>query len=345
METAAWSTYSNPALEGLERERIFARSWQYVGHVGRLSAPGYFAAAVGDIPVVVTCERDGAIRAFLNVCRHRGSVVADGEGSRATLQCPYHAWTYGLDGSLLAVPRREREGGLETEELGLRPASVGTWGPFVFVNPDPGAPALGDVLGRLPALVAEAGVDVERLEFRRRAASTVAANWKLVSENFLECYHCSVAHPGFSALVDVSPTAYRLEEGETFSTQLGPVRADGNGYDVSGEVERSQFHFLWPNTMINIFPGRMNISIGPVLPAGATRTARYLDYFFAPDVDDAWVEELLAFDGQVGAEDVVIVENVQRGVSTGLIENGRLLPESERLIADFQQRVADALAR
>jgi phenylpropionate dioxygenase-like ring-hydroxylating dioxygenase large terminal subunit len=344
VHTLPWSTYADPALAPLERERIFASSWQYVGHVGQLASPGYFAAQVGDIPVVVTRERDGAIRAFLNVCRHRGSVVAEGEGARATLQCPYHAWTYGLDGALLSAPRADREGGIEAAELGLRPASVGAWGPFVFVNPHPDAPPLGDVLGRLPGLVADAGVDVEQLAFRQRAASTVAANWKVVSENFLECYHCSVAHPGFSALVDVSPTAFRLEEGETFSTQLGPVRTDGNGYDVAGEVERSQFHFLWPNTMINIFPGRMNFSIGPVLPAGAVRTERFLDYFFAPDVDDAWVDELLAFDGQVGAEDVVLVENVQRGVSTGLLTEGRLLPDSERLIADFQQRVRAALA-
>jgi choline monooxygenase len=344
VSTLAWSTYSDPALEARERDRIFARSWQYVGHVGQLAAPGYLAATVGDIPVVVTRDRGGELRAFLNVCRHRGSIVAEGEGSRATLQCPYHAWTYGLDGALLAAPRADREGGIEVAELGLRPTSVGTWGPFLFVNPDPEAPSLQDVLGRLPELVAAAGVDVGALEFRHRAESTVAANWKLVSENFLECYHCSVAHPGFSALVDVSPSAYRLEEGETFSTQLGPLRPDGDGYAVEGEIERSQFHFLWPNTMINIFPGRANLSIGPVLPAAPARTERFLDYFFAPGVDDVWIEELLEFDGQVGAEDVVLVEKVQRGVSTGLIEDGRLLPESERLIADFQQRVRTALS-
>jgi carnitine monooxygenase subunit len=299
---------------------------------------------VGDVPVVVTRDRDGTIRAFLNVCRHRGAVVAEGEAARASLQCPYHAWTYGLDGALLAAPRAEREG-IDVSALCLRPASVGMWGPFLFTNPDPDAAPLPAVLGRLPELVAEAGVDVERLEFRRRAESSVSANWKLVSENFLECYHCAVAHPGFSALVDVSPAAYRLEEAGTFSTQLGPVRTDGNGYDVDGEILRSQFHFLWPNTMINIFPGRVNLSIGPVLPAGPTRTERFLDYFFGPGVDDGWVEELLDFDGQVGAEDRALVESVQRGVSTGLIENGRLLAESERLIADFQRRVRAALER
>jgi phenylpropionate dioxygenase-like ring-hydroxylating dioxygenase large terminal subunit len=342
-KTLDWAAYSDPALPAAERERIFARSWQYVGHIGQLAQPGYFAGGVGDLPVVVTRDRDGTIRAFLNVCRHRGSLVAEGEGTRATLQCPYHAWTYGLDGALVAAPRAEREGGADGEELSLRPVSVDLWGPFVFANPDPDARSLEETLGRLPELVADAGVDVGSIEFRSRAESTVEANWKLVAENFLECYHCSVAHPGFSALVDVSPESYLLDAGESFSTQLGPVRADGNGYDTSGEVERSQFHFLWPNTMINIFPGRPNFSIGPVLPAGPTRTERFLDYFFAPDADEAWVDELLEFDGQVGAEDSVLVENVQRGVSTGLIESGRLLPESERLIADFQARVHAAI--
>jgi choline monooxygenase len=122
------------------------------------------------------------------------------------------------------------------------------------------------------------------------------------------------------------------------------VRENGGGLASEGEVARSQFHFLWPNTMINIFPGRTNLSIGPVLPAGAARTERFLDYFFGPEADEEWIGELLEFDGQVGAEDKVLVENVQRGVETGLIEHGRLLPESERLIVDFQQRIRGALA-
>jgi phenylpropionate dioxygenase-like ring-hydroxylating dioxygenase large terminal subunit len=344
VSTLAWSAYSSPSLVARERERIFARSWQYVGHLGQLGdRAGYFGARVGDLPVVVTRDRVGVLRAFLNVCRHRGSVVAHGTAARETLQCPYHAWTYGLDGALRAAPRLDREEDADVSELSLVPVSVGAWGRFVFVNPDPGAIPLEQVLGRLPELVAEAGVDVEAVQFHHRAESSLEANWKIVSENFLECYHCAVAHPGFSALVDVSPAAYELEAGAAFSTQYGPVREDGTGLDTDGEVSRSQFHFLWPNTMINIFPGRMNISLGPVLPAGPERTERFLDYFFASGIDDGWIDELLEFDGQVGAEDRVLVENVQRGVSTGLIERGRLLPQSERLIADFQQRVAEAL--
>jgi choline monooxygenase len=343
-ETLDWSTYSDPGLVPTERERIFARAWQYVGRVEELgTGAGYLPGRVGDIPVVVTRDRENELRAFLNVCRHRGSVIATGAAARETLQCPYHAWTYGLDGALKAAPRSNREPGFDCEGISLRAASVGSWGPFLFVSPDPEAAPLAGILGELPSLVAAAGVDVDRLEFHDRSESTVEANWKIVSENFLECYHCSVAHPGFSAVVDVSPDAYELELGNSFSSQFGPVRENGTGLDTTGEVIRSQFHFLWPNTMINIFPGRANLSIGPVLPAGPEQTERFLDYFFGPGVDRGWIDELLAFDGQVGAEDKVLVENVQRGVASGLIERGRLLPESERLIVDFQQRVRTAL--
>jgi phenylpropionate dioxygenase-like ring-hydroxylating dioxygenase large terminal subunit len=344
-EALAWSAYSDPALPALERERIFAHAWQYVGPLGELGErAGYLAGRVGDIPVVVTRDRDGVLRAFLNVCRHRGSVLATGAASRETLQCPYHAWTYGLDGVLRTAPRSNREPGFDCEGIALRPASVGSWGPFLFANPDPEAEPLAEVLGDLPELVAAAGIDIDRLELHARAESTADANWKLVAENFLECYHCAVAHPGFSAVVDVSLDAYELALGKSFNSQFGPVRENGTGLDTEGEVARSQFHFLWPNTMINIFPGRTNLSIGPVLPAGPERTERFLDYFFGPEIEAAWIAELLEFDGQVGAEDKVLVENVQRGVATGLIERGRLLPESERLIVDFQQRIQVALS-
>ena len=329
----------------LEAERIFRSAWQYAGHLGQLSDAGsYVTFQAGPVPLVVVRDGDGELNAFVNVCRHRGHPVARGAGRRATLQCGYHAWTYGLDGHLRAAPRSQGEPGFDPAELSLVRARVDTWGPMVFVNPDADAAPLAETLRDLPELVASAGVDVGALEFRRRSESTVDANWKVVCENFLECYHCAVAHPGFSAMIDVAPDAYRLEAGETFSSQFGPLRANGRqAYDPSGEVVRSQFHFLWPNVGINIFPGRPNLSIGPIVPAAPGRTERFLDYFFAPDADDGWVEELLAFDDQVGREDRALVEGVQRGVAAGVVERGRLLESAEVLIADFQRRVAAAL--
>jgi phenylpropionate dioxygenase-like ring-hydroxylating dioxygenase large terminal subunit len=345
METFPWAWYADEAVFRAEQERIFRRAWQYAGHADQVAAPGsYFTCRAGLVPVVVTRDRAGVLRAFVNVCRHRGFEVARGEGRRETLQCAYHAWTYGLDGSLRAAPRADREPAFEREELGLLPAAVDTWGPLVFVNPDADAPPLAETLRDLPDLVASVGVDVDGLRFRHRSEFEVEANWKVVCENFLECYHCPVAHPGFSDLVDVSPDAYRLEAGPTFSSQFGPVRENGGRpYDLDGEVPRSQFHFVWPNVGINIFPGRPNLSIGPMIPVGPGRTARFLDYFFAPDADERWVAELLAFDDQVGLEDRGLVEGVQRGVAAGMLERGRLMTDAERLVVDFQRRVVSAL--
>jgi carnitine monooxygenase subunit len=343
--TLPWSWYTDPAVLELERERIFRGSWQYVGRTDEVAEPDSYATTrAGQVPVVLVRDEEGTLRAFLNVCRHRGSLVCEGSGKRATLQCPYHAWTYGLDGRLLVAPRGDREG-LVTDDISLVPLELGTWGPFVFVNPDPEADPLADFLEDVPERVAAAGIDVNDLRFLRRSESELAANWKLCAENFLECYHCAVAHPGFSAVVDVSPASYLLETGRTRMSQFGAPRPDPRGsYDPADEVERGQFHLLFPNTVLNVMPGRPNLSIGPIVPIASDRTSRFLDYLVAPDADDAWIEEMLAFDAQVGDEDTRLVERVQQGVATGLIDEGVLLPESERHVAHFQALVVGALA-
>ena len=163
----------------------------------------------------------------------------------------------------------------------------------------------------------------------------LAANWKIAVENYLECYHCAVAHPGFTRLVDVDPDAYVLESGDGRWSQYGRARS-GDG--------ACQFHLVWPALKINVYPGSANFSIGPVWPDAPERTAGYLDYFFGAGVSDADATELMAFDDQVGREDTALVESVQRGVRSGLIERGRLLLDSEHLIASFQERVRNAVS-
>jgi nitrite reductase/ring-hydroxylating ferredoxin subunit len=328
--TLPWAWYTDDEQLRRERDHVFASSWQYVGHSGLVAEPGCYAAThAGHVPVVLVRDGAGELRAFLNVCRHRGHPVAAGAGTRETLQCRYHGWTYGLDGSLRAAPRSGREPGFELDGIALRPVSVGTWVPLVFVNPSLDPLPLRDALGRLPE-----AVPLDGLEFRFRDEFELAANWKVVCENYLECYHCQIAHPGFSRVVDVSPDVYRLEANGLVLSQFGPER----GSDALGS-----FHFLWPNLTINVWPGEPNLSIGPVVPVDSGRTSRFLDYFFVPGADEDWVRELLELDGQVGREDRALVEAVQRGVSTGLVEDGQLLPESERLVARFQQLVRRAV--
>ena len=289
--TIPWSWYTDPTVLRLEQERIFRSAWQYVARREEIAEPGSFLAVqAGDVPIVLTRDEDGVLRAFLNVCRHRGSVVCEGSGQRATLQCPYHAWTYGLDGRLVAAPRFSREGLTDPSDLGLVPVQLDTWGPLVFANPDPDAPPLMGVLDDVPERISAAGIDLDALRYLRRWEWEVDANWKISAENFLECYHCPVAHPGFSAAMDVSPEAYLLEAQGTRMTQHGPPRPEPKGsYDLRGEVERGQFHFLFPGTVINVMPGRPNFSIGPIRPLTTERTYRFLDYFVAEDADPAWI--------------------------------------------------------
>ena len=343
--TIPYSWYGDPEILRREQERIFRPSWQYVGHTGQVSVPGsFFTGHAGRVPVVVTRARDGVLRAFVNVCRHRGFPLADGQGRRETLQCPYHAWTYGLDGCLRAAPRSEEEPAFPRDELGLLPVAVGAWGPFVFVNASPEPEPLADALGSMPAQVAELGLDVGALVHHHRWEAEVDANWKVVCENFLECYHCQVAHPGFAEVIDVSAESYALDAAGRLSSQYGPVRESGRTtMDVEGELPRSQFHFLWPNLTVNIFPGRPNISLGVVSPLRPDRTHRFLDYFFGASVEESWIADLTAFDDQVGVEDRALVEGVQRGVASGVLERGVLMGRSEQLIGHFQALTAAAL--
>jgi phenylpropionate dioxygenase-like ring-hydroxylating dioxygenase large terminal subunit len=345
-QTLPASWYSDPEIARLEQERIFRHGWHYGGPSEQVSEPGsFFTCRAGSTPVVVVRARDGELRAHINVCRHRGHEVASGCGRRETLQCPYHAWTYDLDGSLKAAPRSDREASFDASEFGLLPASVEQWGPLVLVSPDPNAPPLHTVLGDLPLQLAVHGLDTEPLVYRGRSREQVIdANWKIVVENFLECYHCPTAHKSFSTLIDVDPDAYLLETAEWTSSQYGPARGgDEAPYDLAGDSRESQFHYIWPSWTLNVLPGPAHLRVIVFEPLGAEQTRSFVDGFWAPDVSDEAIEEINAFGAEVGREDVVLVESVHRGLRSGVLENGRLLPRTERLIQHFQLLVHDAL--
>jgi len=346
----AW--YTSQEIAALESERIFRHAWQYVGRAEQVSGRGdYFAASVGDVPVVVVRDED-ELRCFVNVCRHRRHLVVEGAGNRRVLQCPYHAWTYGLDGRLRAAPRSGREPGFDPADFPLLPARVDSWGPFVFATLDPDAPPLADFLGELPDIIGRSGLSLEGVRFQRREEWTAAANWKVMIENFLECYHCPVQHPAFSAVIDVDEDAYSLRGYQWFSSQVAPVRTsalEGRGrkpaYEVRGAVTQAQYHYLWPNFTMSINPGPPNLALDVWIPDGAERTRGFSEQYFGSDVSDAVAREITEFNRQVGREDDALTDSVQRGLRAGVPAQSRLLIESEHLVVHFQKLVRAALTR
>jgi choline monooxygenase len=226
---------------------------------------------------------------------------------------------------------------------------VETWGPFVFANLEAGTP-LSRVLGELPAIIGRSGLRLDDLRFSGREDWTAGANWKVMIENFLECYHCPVQHPGFSAVVDVAEESYGLDAHEWFSSQVAPVRAsalEGRGrkatYDVHGVVTQAQYHYLWPSLTISINPGHPNLSLDVWTPDGPDRTRGFSEHYFGPDVPERARRDIIEFNRQVGREDDALTDSVQRGLRAGLPARGRLLTASEHLVIHFQKLVLSAL--
>jgi phenylpropionate dioxygenase-like ring-hydroxylating dioxygenase large terminal subunit len=339
--------YSDPGIHALERELIFSRYWQFVGPAEWLDQDGaYFAGRAGHIPVVVVRDGD-EIRAFVNVCRHRAHIVAHDRGCKKTLQCPYHAWTYGLDGSLRNAPRASLEAGFDPAELGLLPVAVDTWGPLVFVNPDVAAAPLHESLGRLDAHVAASGVDLAALTLRRVEHSISDVNWKTALENTLECYHCQVAHPGFSRVIDVAKSAYELTADGLLLSQFGPAKTGDDPRRPPmprGIIEQAQYHILFPSSSVDMVPGPPNLQAYAWAPMSPSKMASTTFCWFSAETTEEEIDQVIAFNDQVSAEDAALVDSVQEGLDSGVVPYGRLMPESEALIGRFQRLLYDALA-
>ena len=339
--------YTNADMFRLEQRRIFRHSWQYAGLIEQVAGPGdFFTYQTGDLSFIILRDKGWQLRAFANVCRHRGSqLLLQDQGRCSSLQCHYHAWTYDLDGSLRAAPGMVDEPGFNKDDFWLFPISIDTWGPFIFINPDAHARPLTELLGALPRLVAATGLDLSAVRRRVRRTYDIAANWKVVVDNYLECYHCPVAHPGFCDLIDVKN--YIVREYDYFSTQTGALkesaRAEGEHlYDVTSgagsAVEDGFYAYLWPNFTINIYPGG-HVSLNLFIPVDVNRTLAVYDYCFAEEVSEEVAQQFVRFIDQVQLEDVALCESVQRGLRGGYFEQGKLMLTRENGLRHFQKLV------
>jgi ferredoxin-NADP reductase/phenylpropionate dioxygenase-like ring-hydroxylating dioxygenase large terminal subunit len=342
--------YTDPAITALEIEKVFRKSWNYIGPAKELVKLGdYITGYAGGVPVVVI-RNEAGLAGFVNVCRHRRHEVMKGRGNSKMMQCGYHAWTYDLTGCLKGAPRSAAEPNFRLEDYPLLPMRVETLGPWVFVNLDSQAKPLDSYFGKLLDIIAGSGINLDTLELYKREEWGAEANWKTMLENYLECYHCAVAHPGFSAAIDVKQENYNLTTHGYFASQLGEVRQSAlegktavKIYDARGEIAQAQYHLLFPNVTINVNPGFPNLSIDVWFPDGPNKAKGFSEQYFAPGVTEQFAHDLIAFNQQVGYEDDVLTNSVQLGLLGGIPDRGRFLTNSEHLCIHFQKLIVEAM--
>ncbi len=298
--------------------------------------PGcYLLAEVAGDPVIVVRGKDDVIRAFYNVCRHRGGPLATENGCVNALKCRYHGWTYMLDGSLRGVPQFDRVELFDKKDFGLVPVRVEVWEGLVFVNLDAGAGPVTGILAGIRERIAP--VDMSRWTFARRVEYEVRCNWKVYVDNFLEGYHVPHVHPELFRVLDFQ--TYHTEVFEHYSLQSSELRAGDSVYSADGG--NAWYYCIFPNYMLNIVPGRLQTNL--VLPLAPDRCRVVFEYFYA-DPDPARVEADVAYSDVVQREDMEICERVQRGLSSRAYDRGRFSAQYEEGVYHFQVQLKRAYA-
>lgn len=334
-ETIPSDWYTNPAMHELDTSVIFGRTWQNVGHVTQVPAPGdYLTGEIAGNPIIVVRGKDNVLRAFFNVCRHRGGPLAiNHQGSCNALQCKYHGWTYFLDGSLRGVPKWDRVDLFDKKDFGLIPVRLETWEELLFVrltdgpHPIPLPVVVEGIADRI------APVSIASKKFYRRVSYDVNCNWKVYVDNFLEGYHLPYVHPELCDILDYQQ--YVTETHGWYSLQYTPFTGKDNLYG-SGEGQ-AFYYFVFPNFMMNILPNRLQTNI--ILPVSHNRTRVLFDYYY-DDISSAsalkFIAEDLAYSDRIQQEDMEICELVQRGLESVAYDKGRFSVEMEQGVYHFQ---------
>jgi choline monooxygenase len=331
-ETIPSRWYTDPRFYELEKECVFARTWQGIGHLGQVQAPGdFFLAAIAGNPIIVVRGKDEQLRAFYNVCRHRGGPLATKDGNTTVLQCQYHGWTYLLDGSLRGVPHFDRVELFDRKDFGLVAVEVDCWEGLVFVRLAPAEVALSACVEGIIERIAP--MRLETKTFCRRVEYQVNCNWKVYMDNYLEGYHVPYVHPELCKLYDYRN--YTTEGHCYYSLQHSPLSGDENIYAKSeGEA---YYYCVFPNFMLNILPGRLQTNL--VLPLAYNRTLVIFQYYYDDVSSPAalkMIEDDLKYSDRIQQEDIEICEHVQKGLESRAYDRGRFSVKFEEGVYLFQ---------
>lgn len=362
-ETLPARLYTDPAVYALEQDRIFSQTWQPVGRLAQVEDPGsFFAIEVAGEPLVVLRDREGMLRAFYNVCRHRAGPVAVGCGQRQSLTCLYHGWNYSLSGDLRNTPEFDGAECFAKSDFGLRPVAVETFGPIVFVNLAKQPVPLAQVIDGIPQATARFGLS--RLQLCERKEYEVGCNWKVYIDNYLEGYHIPVVHPALYREIDYAE--YRVETFRYYSSQHAPLRKrSGAGgvvpdrpYSETTDDAQALYYWVFPGWMLNVYPD--NLQFNAVIPLGVDRTLVVFEWYMLtdgamvtralsegvaldPDSARRTIRKGIDFGDLVQKEDMEICEAVQKGLGSRSYDRGRFCVKRENGVHHFQSLVQEFL--
>jgi glycine betaine catabolism A len=331
--------FVSPEIFGSEQERIFSAQWLCVGHQSQIAQAGdYFTQAVGGESLIVLRDQKGQLRAFYNVCRHRGTRVCEHKTGqfRQTIQCPYHAWTYSLDGTLVGAPHMDKVDGFDKAGQSLLAVSLGLWEGFIFVNLAEHPILLETVFGPLEGKFTH--WNLPKLRSARRIEYDVRANWKLIFENYSECYHCPLVHPALSKLTPYDAAENDLCEGPFLGgfmpitkgkslTMSGKACALPAG-DMQGEDHHRVFYYsIFPNLLLSLHPDY--VMVHQLWPQSPDRVIILCDWFFHPDAfgrSDFHPEDAIEFWDMTNRQDWHVCELSQQGIASRAYQPGPYSP-------------------
>jgi choline monooxygenase len=318
--------YTSPEVYALERNAVFARTWQMVGRCEQVAKPGQFLTAdIAGEPMLVVRNEEGKLGAFFNVCRHRAARVCTEECGTATkLRCHYHGWTYDLSGNLRGVPEFDGVQDFRREDNGLPRVAVAEWGPFVWVHLTEPREPLPTFLGPLVSW-AEQQQAFAGLKWYGRKSYDLGCNWKVYADNYLDGgYHVNTVHPALAGALDY--TKYRTVCDGNTVVQGAPTKpAEGDaGRTRTGDAA---YWWLYPNFMLNAYAGVLDTNL--VLPLGMDRCRVVFDFYFDESFDDDFKRRSVEVAEQVQAEDIGVCEEVQRNLNSRSYTSGRFSAKRE----------------
>ncbi len=321
---ASW--YSDARIMELERRTIFSRTWQMVGRTEQVQEAGqYITWELAGEPLLIVRGSDKVLRGFFNVCRHHAAaVMTENEGTAQVLRCPYHGWTYTLEGDLRGMPDFAGVCGFDRADNGLVEVETATWENWVFVRLEPSGPSLESFLG--DDLIEQIRpLNLKGFHWLERRHYGFDCNWKVFVDNYLDGgYHVPYLHKGLDSVLDYSH--YTIENGERFCLQSSPVVKAGAEAET-GEVRkgsRALYYWIYPNFMLNWYEGVLDTNL--VIPLGVDRTEVIFDFYFTDVSDRARERNLasIAVGQRIQDEDVAICKSVQRGLQSRAYLAGRL---------------------